>query len=154
QLEQRLADAAVGGVGRQEDAADAVLPGVREREAQARALALKEAGRRLEEDTGAVARVLFTAAGAARLPGAEDLERFFHQVVRLAAGQIDDEAHAAGVVFIPGVVQPLAQGWQVRSHGYLALLGARGVPLRLGEAFSEGMPAAPASLPHSRSRKR
>ena len=37
----------------------------------------------------------------------EDLDAFPHDIVRLMAIQIDHEAHAAGVVFLAGVIQPL-----------------------------------------------
>ena len=63
--------------------------------------------RRLQQDARAVAGVFLAAAGAAVLQVEEDLDRFLHQVVRLAALEVDDEADAAGIVFELRVVQAL-----------------------------------------------
>jgi len=47
--------------------------------------------RRLQEDAGAVARVLFAAAGPAMLEVHEHLEGFLHNRVRFAALEVHDK---------------------------------------------------------------
>ena len=106
-LELRTAAAAIFGIGRQKHGADAVIAERRQRDIEALALFFQEAMRHLHEDAGAVARFFLAAAGAAMLQIQENLDRHFDNVVRLAIVQIDDEADAAGIVFVPGVIQPL-----------------------------------------------
>ena len=106
-LEVRLAAPAVFRVGRQEDHADAVLAEGRQAEAEMFALLFEEAMGHLHEDAGAVAGVRLAAAGAAVFQVEENLDRLLDDVVRFAVVQVDDEADAARIVFVPGVIQPL-----------------------------------------------
>jgi hypothetical protein len=53
----------------------------------------------LKQNTGAITGVRLAAFRAAMLQIDEDLKRPPHDVVRLAAGNIDDKADAARVVF-------------------------------------------------------
>ena len=65
--------------------------------------------RDLDQDAGAVARLRIAAASAAMRQVDQDLDAFADDFVGLFAVQIDDEAHAAGVVLVLGVVQPLLE---------------------------------------------
>ena len=70
--------------------------------------------RHLQKDAGAVARVALAAAGAAVFQIQQDLNRVGHQVMGLAALEIDHEADTAGVVFELDAVKPFDQiprGW-------------------------------------------
>ena len=67
----------------------------------------QERVRHLDEDAGAVAGVDLAAARAAVLQVHQDLQRLLHDGVRLAALDVDDEADAAGVVLVHGVVETL-----------------------------------------------
>ena len=95
------------GVAGQEHEAGAVLAGRREREADARALAAQEAVGHLQQDAGAVAGVRLAAAGAPVEQVDEDLQRLLDDRVRGASLDVHDEADAAGVVLVGGVVQAL-----------------------------------------------
>jgi hypothetical protein len=66
--------------------------------------------RDLHEDAGAVAGERIAAAGTAVGEVFEHLEPLPHDVVALHAVHVDDEAHAAGVVLIGGVVEALLGG--------------------------------------------
>jgi hypothetical protein len=67
--------------------------------------------RHLDQDARAVARVLLAAARAAVFEVDENLERLLDDLVRAAALEVNDEAHAAGVVLVRRVVQTLL-GWE------------------------------------------
>src|SRR5690606_6624553 len=91
----------------QEDQTDAVVAGRRQVE--------REVGRRPEEpvgdlnqDAGAVARVGLATAGAAMLEIPEDLDALADDVVRPASLEMDDEADAAGVLLVLGIVKALS----------------------------------------------
>ena len=58
---------------------------------------------------GAVAGVRVAALGAAVIQVAQHGQRFGHGVVAAAAGQVSDEADAAGVVLVAAVVQALSR---------------------------------------------
>ena len=114
---------AVLGVARQEHQAGAVLAGRRQR--RRRDLA-QERVRHLDQDAGAVAGVDLAAAGAAMREVLQHLQRLADDGVRLAALDVDDEADAAGVVLVPGVVEALrfrgtalGAGRRVVSHSEL-----------------------------------
>ncbi len=72
--------------------------------------------RHLQEDAGAVAGVVVAAAGAAVFEVLEDLDGLAEDVVRFAVLQIDDEADAAGIVFVRGIIKTLSGGDQWLCH--------------------------------------
>ena len=100
------------------DKPGAVLGGRRQRDAQARARLAEELVGHLEEDAGAVAGVRLAPTGAAVQEVDQHLERLAHDGVRLPALDVDDEADAACVVFVPGIVETLSGRWSelVRLH--------------------------------------
>ena len=102
---------AARGVARQEDEPGAVLAAGRQRDAEPRRLLAQEPVRHLDEDAGAVAGVGLAAARAAVLQVDEHLQRLPHDRVRPAPLDVDDEADAAGVVLVAGIVETLG-GWQ------------------------------------------
>jgi hypothetical protein len=63
--------------------------------------------RDLDQDSGAVARVGLTAAGAAVLQVLQNLERLGDNPMRLAALDVHHEADATGVVLVGRVIEPL-----------------------------------------------
>ena len=65
----------------------------------------QEAVRHLDEDAGAVAGRGFAAAGAAVQQVDQDAQPLLDDRVRAAALDVDDEADAAGVVLVDGIVQ-------------------------------------------------
>ena len=71
--------------------------------------------RHLHEDAGAVAGRRLAAAGAAVQQVDQDLQSLLDDRVRAAALDVDDEADAAGIVLVRGVVQsrrlPAAACW-------------------------------------------
>ena len=103
--QQPLDRFAVGRIARQEHEADAVLAGGRERR---RSNLSQKLVRDLEEDAGAVAGVGLAAARAAVRQVLEHLQRLADDGVRLAAFDVHDEADAAGVVLVAGVVEARA----------------------------------------------
>jgi hypothetical protein len=93
--------------GGQEDEAAAVLLFCGQIDARFLAGLLQEAVGHLDEDAGAVAGIIFAAAGTAVTEVDQDRERVADDGVGFAALDVDDEADAAGVVFILGVVKAL-----------------------------------------------
>jgi len=71
------------------------------------ALATEEGIGDLDQDAGAIALQLVCANRAAVSQIFEDAQPFFDNVVTFAALDVGDEAHAAGVMFIPRVVETL-----------------------------------------------
>ena len=86
---------------RQKHQAHAVFAGRRQGSRRHRP---QEGVRHLNEDAGAVAGVDLAPAGAAMLQVFQDLQRLTHDRVRLPAFDVDDEADAAGVVLVLGIV--------------------------------------------------
>ena len=116
-LETLLNFAAEGRVARQEDEAAAVFAGGRERDARAFAGLDEKSMRHLQQHAGTVAGIDLGTAGAAVVEVPEDLERVGKNLVRFAAVHIDHEAHSAGLVFEPGIVQPLLRRQAGRTDG-------------------------------------
>ena len=102
QLAQLLA---LGPAPRQEDEARAVMPGRRQREPEIGGDLAQEPVGHLDEHARAVAGVGFAAARAPVEQVQQDLQTFGDDVVRPAALDVDDEADAAGVVLVAGVVE-------------------------------------------------
>src|SRR5262249_45894147 len=98
---------ALHGVARQEHAADAVIFGSRQRNAEAAALLAEELVGHLQEDPGAIARVGLASTRAAVQEVDEDEQTLADDRVRLASFDVDHEADAARIVLVRGVVQPL-----------------------------------------------
>jgi hypothetical protein len=94
----------------QENHPDTVLAHGREADRPAREFFAKETVRNLDQDPGAVALQRVGANGAAVRQILQDLEALLDDFMRLLALDVGDEADAAGVVFIGGVVKTLLQG--------------------------------------------
>ena len=90
---------------REEDEAGAVAARRRQRDAERRGHLAQEAVRHLHEDAGAVAGCRLAAARAAVQQVDQDAQPLLDDRVRPAALDVDDEADAAGVVLVAGVVQ-------------------------------------------------
>ena len=95
---------------REEHEAGAVAAGGRQRDAERRGDLAQEAVRHLHEDAGAVAGRGFAAAGAAVQQVHQDPQPLLDNRVRAAALDVDDEADAAGIVLVDGIVQTDAPG--------------------------------------------
>ncbi len=72
--------------------------------------AAEELVRDLDQQARAVAGFGIAAAGAAMRQVDQNLNAFFDNVVRFDTLDIGDKAHAAGVVFIAGMVESLRLG--------------------------------------------
>src|SRR6185437_5724685 len=68
---------------------------------------LKKGMRHLNEDAGPIARIGLAAAGTAVVEVTQDLNGLLQNAVGFTPLHIDDEAHAAGLVFVPGVIKTL-----------------------------------------------
>src|SRR5262249_12512016 len=104
-IEDLLAVLAIVAIGGQKDHADAVFTVGWQLKAEPVAFLFQKPVRHLEEDTGAVARILLATAGAAMLQVQEHLDRFLKHVARLAPHSAEHEADTAGVVRVAGVVK-------------------------------------------------
>ena len=99
------------GSGEREERADAVM--LRARAASIPSVPAardEELVRDLDQEPGAVARVVLTSAGAAMVQVDERREAIADDLMRLPPLQVDDEADAAAIVLVAGVVQTL--GWR------------------------------------------
>jgi hypothetical protein len=98
------------GVARHEQHADAVFAGRRQRDAEILGLARKKLVRNLRQNAGAVAGARIGADRAAVFEVAEDLQRIFDDLMRLAALDVGDEADAAGILVEARIVHALHVG--------------------------------------------
>jgi len=81
-----------------------VVPATGETDAQGGALVHEELVRDLDEDAGAVAGIDLAAAGAAVVQVLQGGDAVLHQLVRLLALEVHDEADAAAIVLVARVV--------------------------------------------------
>jgi len=134
---------------RQEHHADAVLPDRGQRDAQLAARAAQKGVRQLDQDAGAVALQRIGAGGAAVRQVPQDLQPLRNDLVRLPALDLRDEAEAARVVFVNGVVQTLRGGWIGRFGGVIhaaprfladGLFGAKRANVRASPKSGETCP--------------
>src|SRR3989304_1164645 len=79
-------------------------PGAGGADAQGGALVHEELVRDLDEDAGAVAGIALAAAGAAVVQVLQGGDAVLHQLVRLLALELHDEADAAAIVLVARVV--------------------------------------------------
>ena len=70
----------------------------------------------LGEDTSAVARILFRAAGTAVLQIDEELNALGYDLMGFFALDMHHEPDAAGIVLKAGVVQPFGLGKSIQNH--------------------------------------
>ena len=96
------------GVARHEQHADAVLAGLRQRDAERLRLAREELVRNLHQDAGAVAGARIGADRAAMLEIEQDGQRILHDLLGLPALDVGDEADAAGILGEGGIVEAVA----------------------------------------------
>ena len=109
-LEELLGGLAVALRRRQKHVADGPVARCRKLDARLRRDGREKLMRNLHENAGAVAGERIAAARTAVGEVFEHLEPLPHDVVALHAVHVDDEAHAAGVVLIGGVVEALLGG--------------------------------------------
>jgi len=109
-LDRRLASAAALHVARQEDHADAILADRRQIDTLTRHLLAQEGIGNLDQDAGTVAEQRIVAGGAAMLEILEDLQPLRNDRMALLILDVGDEADAAGVMLVGGVVETLAAG--------------------------------------------
>ncbi len=91
---------------RQEHHADAVFAGRRQHDTLGRHLGAVVVVGNLDQDAGAVAHQPIGADRAAVVQVLKDLQTLLDDRVRLAAGNVGDEADAAGIVLVGGRIQP------------------------------------------------
>ena len=95
------------GVARHEELADGVMAGRRAGEAELGAFLGEEAVRNLGQYAAAVAERRVGADGAAMVEVDENLQALFEDRVRLAVLHVGDEADAAGIMLVGGVIETL-----------------------------------------------
>ena len=95
---------------REEEHPDAVLPLSGQRNAEPLGLAPEKLVGKLENETGAVARIRIAAASTTMREVDENLNALFYDFVRAASLDIGDETDPTGVMFAPGVVKTLSLG--------------------------------------------
>ncbi len=104
-----------GRIAGEEDEPARILPGTGEREEPVLLCHVLEIGvRHLDEDARAIAGIRLAAAGAPVIEVAQHLDGLLQDAMRLAALDVDDEPHAAGLVLEPRVVEPLLSRGEVR----------------------------------------
>ncbi len=106
-LHDGLAIDALRGVARHEHMADGVLPRLGQLDACRAARHAEEVVWDLHQDAGAVARERVGARRAAMGEVDEDLEAVLDDLVAHAPLQVGDEAHAAGIMLVLGIVESL-----------------------------------------------
>src|SRR5262249_33297552 len=106
--EQLLTAAAIDRFDRQEYHADSVISGLGQGHAKRGPLFAEEPIWSLEQNAGAVSRVLFATTGTAVFEVNEDLQSLLDQIVALAGLEVDDKSYATGVMLIARIVEPLA----------------------------------------------
>ncbi len=104
-LDDVAADLGDVGVARQEELADGVVAGLRQREAELRGLLPEEAVRDLHEHATAVSSLRVGADGAAVDEVAQDVEALGHDRMAAAVLHVRHEAHAAGVLLERRIVE-------------------------------------------------
>ena len=97
---------------RQEQRADGVMPGRRQREAKFGCFLGEEFVRRLHQDAGAVAGARIGADRAAMFEVDQDGQRVLDDLVRLAPLDVGNETDAAGSLFLRRIEEPKA----LRAH--------------------------------------
>ena len=110
---------------------------LRQRDAQSLAARNQELVGKLDQETGTVARIIFTSTCTAMTHVDQRGDAVADDLVRFLPFQVDDEPHGAAIVFVVRVVQTL--GCRVDLGAYLEILStgheARGeVGGRRGEA--------------------
>lgn len=63
--------------------------------------------RNLDEHACAVARICFTPSSAPVIEVLQNLDTLAENLMRLTPLHIHDKTHAAGIVFEPGIIEPL-----------------------------------------------
>ena len=128
-------------IAREEDEPARILAGPREREQAVLPGDVLEIGvRHLDEDARAVAGIRLAAARAPMIEIAQHLNGLLQDTMGLAALDVDDEAHAAGLVLEPRVVEPLlsrgkVRGTALRSRGHPGI-ARRGTPALMSHDWS------------------
>ena len=97
-------------VGGHEELADAVLAGLGQVEAELGAFLREERVRDLRENAAAVAELGIGADRAAVIEVHENAQAHLHDLMRLAILHVRDEADAAGVMLLGGIVETLRTG--------------------------------------------
>jgi hypothetical protein len=103
------------GLRRQKDHPHPVLAGMRKRDSGITGRALEELMGNLQEDPRAIARARVTPLSTAMGKIFENLQALVDDAMRFLAFDIDDKAHPARILLLPGIVEPLLWGesWNV-----------------------------------------
>jgi hypothetical protein len=112
-LEDALAMKAVFHIRGQEHRSHPISAGLGQRKVQLFALLGEEPMRHLDQDSSPIAGVALAAARSAVLQVQQYLDALLDNVMGLPAQHVYDETQAAGIVFVPRIVEPLTT-W--RSH--------------------------------------
>ena len=111
-------------VARHEQRADGIEAGLRQGEAEARGFLREEAMRDLHQHAAAVASLGIGPDRAAMVEIEQDLQAHPHEFVGFGVVHIGDEADAAGVMFVAGVVKALRRRQAVGGEGRSSLRGS------------------------------
>ena len=111
--------ARVSSVARQKKLADRVFAGLRQGDAQFFGLLREKFVRNLDKNAAAVAKLRIGADGASVIQIEQDSQAHLDDVVAGRVVQIGDEADAAGIVLLGGIVKTL----RLRKQGIATLHG-------------------------------
>ncbi len=106
-LEKALARGGLGQLARQKDHAGRVFASGRQLDADVRGHITQESIRELDQYPGAVAGVFLGAARASMAQVLENPDAITHNPMRLVARDVHYKAHAAGLVLVGWIVEPL-----------------------------------------------
>ncbi len=109
-LDDRLVVGDPGLVARHEEVADGIFADLRQGDALLGHLLAEEAVGNLHQHAGAIAHQRIGADSAAMGKVFQDEQPVAHDLVRLLALHMGDEADAAGIVFVAGIVKTLTFG--------------------------------------------
>ncbi|OIQ64992.1 hypothetical protein GALL_534500 [mine drainage metagenome] len=126
------------GVTRQEAHGHGVTAGGRQGFAMVACPIVQQCIRHLNQDSGAIANQRVSPDGAAMIQILEDFQALRDDIVRFSALDIHDEAHAARIVLVPGIVKALSHNL-LHSHNF----PWRNMSAVRGRAFKRKQPFCP-----------
>src|SRR5262249_2109946 len=94
-------------IGRREEGADAIVLGLGQRDTQGFTTGLEEGVGDLDQDPRAVAGVILAAAGPSMVEVDQSGETIADDLMRAPPLEINDEADAAAIVLVGGVIEAL-----------------------------------------------
>ena len=130
--QEGLSSSGVGG--------DAVAARLRQRDAKLAAFLHKKSMRNLNQNAGAVACLRIATRGSAVREVDQHLKTLADNLMALLAANVRDQSHAASVMLVPGMVEPLGLGDAVTIQSFHGSLFVGSFAYQLPCAFSKTHP--------------